>query len=280
MKTGNWSLKIIVVLCMFMNDSSVVQTNDEEIKNLLRKTIDKKRKTLLKVSEKTELLRMSLEKIEEEYNYRVGRLYVKDNLLDLEIIRNKKINELMDCGLSFEDAVLELEENLQREKERLQKEEEKFDEYYEIRDEKTDQPEDFLKTLRVLWKKLVHKYHPDLITDTTEKKTREDLMKKINKAYSENDLETLESISEKELIDTPYESTVAALEKIIIDIENAIVRSDASYKDLKKSQWHAYLRKPQKEKELLFKEMERNILSDIIKKQLILDALKKKHNNL
>lgn len=263
-----------------MNNSSVVQTNEEEVKNTLRRTIDKKRKALLKTSEKTELLRMSLEKIEEEYNYRVGRLYIKDNLLDLEIIRNKKINELMDCGLSFEDAVLELEENLQKEKERLQKEEEKFDEYHEELDGKTEQSEDFLKCLRLLWKKLVHKYHPDLITDTTEKKTREDLMKKINKAYSENDLETLKTLSEKELTGPIYESKVEALEKIIVDIENAIVRSDASYKDLKKSQWYAYLRKSQKEKEFLFKEMERNILSDIIKKQLILDSLKKKHNNM
>lgn len=258
---------------------SLLPQEIEKTKELLRKTIEKKRKLLLLAAEKAELLKMDIGAIEEEYNYRVGRLYLKDNLLDLEIIRYKKINELMDCGLTFDEAVLELEENLQKEKEKLEQEEEKWDDYFDVANLE-ERSEDFLKNIRALWKKLVHKYHPDLITDTDEKKKREDLMKKINKAYTESDYETLKTLQEKELVEPVEDTTVENLEKIIIDMENAITRAHETQKNLKKSQWYAWLKKTNIEKEKLIREMERNIISDIVKKQLILDTLKRKHNNL
>lgn len=255
------------------------KTRDETQKDLLRTVIAKKRKVLMDITEKLELLKMKLEKIEEEYNDRIGRLYIKDNLLDLEIIRFKKINELIECGLSFEDAVLELEENIEREKEELRDEKERMDEYFQALQDTDEKIGEKYLDIRRIWKKLVHKFHPDLTSDENEKKERGELMKKINTAYSQHDYDTLKTLEEKELVEEVVESTAEHMEKMIIDIENAITRVREQYSVLRKSQWHTWIGKTKQRKEKLLKEMEQNIICDIVKKQFILDTLKRKHNN-
>ena len=257
-----------------MDTNLSLRETEEKTKEHLLKTVDKKRKVLIKLTERLELLKMDLSKIEDEYQVRVGRLYIEDNLLDLQIIRFKKINELMDCGLTFEEAVLEIEENYISEKVQLEEENKRFEEYQERADEETSK--DAILDVKKIWKKLVHKFHPDLITDLAEKKKREELMKIINKAYKDHDYKTLKNIEDKELIKKSADSDIESLTKLIIDMENAVYRLRDDLIDLRCSQWYVWYKKSEEGREKLLKDMEKKIILDIVKKQFILDNLQQR----
>lgn len=259
-----------------MDTNLLLRETEEKTEELLRKTVDRKRKVLIKLTEKLELLKVDLLKIEEEYNGRVGRLYVKDNLLDLQIIRYKKINELMDCGLTYNEAVLEMEENYRADKEQIDEESKRFEEYQEIMDNELS--DEAIINIKKIWKKLVHKFHPDLITDLQDKKNREELMKKINKAYKEGDYKTLKNIEDKELIEVSVDSDKNMLLKLVVKMENAALRAQNELKELRRSQWYVWYKKNKEKKEKLLKDMEKKIIEDIVRKQFILDKLKQKHN--
>ena len=56
-------------------------------------------------------------------------------------------------------------------------------------------PDTKAKHLQDLYRKLAKRYHPDKAMDTKEAERREQLMPLINRAYTEQDLETLERLS-------------------------------------------------------------------------------------
>lgn len=244
-----------------------------EQKRLLQKRIAQVKKRLMVLIDKLEQLKIDLALIEEEYAHRVGRLYRKDNLLDLEILRYRKINELMDKGMSYEDAVMAVD--------KLSHDEdfEDLGEYMDIPEvsEPTTEEENDIKKL---WKKLVHKFHPDLSQNEKEKENRDAIMKKINIAYANKDYETLKNIQEKELVEEGGNGTIEHLEKLYVDMQNAIVRSREQIKELRKSEWFSWTKKSREEKERLFKEMEDKIAEDVVIKEVMLRSLKRKHGNL
>lgn len=248
-------------------------TAEEEQKVLLQKRITQVKKRLTVLIDKLEELKIDLALIEEEYAHRVGRLYRKDNLLDLEILRYRKINELMDKGMSYEDAIMEVDKSSH---------DEDFgdlEEYMDIpeTEEPTTEEENDIKKL---WKKLVHKFHPDLAQSEVEKESRDIIMKKINIAYANKDYETLKNIQEKELVEDKADGTKERLEKLYVDMENAIVRSKTQLQELRSSEWFSWTKKSREEKERLFKDMEQKIAEDVMVKEVMLRSLKRKHGNL
>lgn len=249
-------------------------TTEKKQVSLLKKLVDRRRKILMGLTEKMEQLRLELSEIATSYVQRIGHLYRKDNLLDLEIIRVKKINELMDVGVSYEEAIMKIKDYAKEERETFEKEEE---EYIAMQKEE-DVDEDLLLRIQKLWKKLVHKFHPDLTSDVEEKKRCEEMMKHINKAYKEHDLQTLQAVQDKELVEQHPAADGKKLEQVLVDMENAILRVKATLQELRKDIWYNWIKKTRKEKEELFAEMEGKLHDDILTKEILLRQLKRKHN--
>ncbi len=131
--------------------------------------------------------------------------------------------------------------------------------------------------LKLLWKKVVMKFHPDLAVDPEEKKQREEIMKSVNKAYSERDIEALREIYNHNLLSQKHELSLADIEKILIQIENAISMMQKEIVSLKVSEWYSWKKKITLAKRAdkdIFKELERSLLDDIVKKIEILKAIK------
>lgn len=254
----------------------ITAKEEESLRKILQKTVAKKKKLLMLLTEKLEQLKIDVGRIEEEYAQRVGRLYRKDSLLDLEIIRFQKINDHMDKGMSYEDAVLAVEDVSHKE------EYEDISEYIDVPSSPVEKTLEEEESIRKLWKKLVHKFHPDLSQNSEEREKREIIMKKINIAYAGKDYDTLKTMQEKELVEdlAVEEATVERLEKLYVDIQNAIVRSKEQLRELRSSEWFSWVKKSGEEREVLFSEMEKKIAEDVTVKEVMLRSLKRKYNNL
>src|SRR5271166_1877545 len=86
-----------------------VYISDDTKINGLKKSIRRKRQKLQLLMEKVELLKMELDGIQHIYNARIGWLYIKDNKLDLEIIKYKTITDFVSQGLSLAEAIKKVE---------------------------------------------------------------------------------------------------------------------------------------------------------------------------
>lgn len=232
----------------------------------------------MKLNTRYEMLKMDLEIVEHTYKARIGRLYLKDNQLDLEIIRYKNIIQLMKTGLSFGAALKKIEDTFYAEQIRLDHENEEIEMDEEIVAKRKDVSDRIVEDIKTLWKKIIFKFHPDLVSDPAAKAQREEIMKRVNKAYSENDYETLKKIETQHYYEKIGESTVEELEMILVDLENSIIHIRQQYTELKQSDWYNWkirIEKAKKKNEDIFKDLENDLLDDIVKKINILNNLKK-----
>lgn len=254
------------------------QPADEGIIKSLQKTIARKRKTLLLISAKVEMLTIDLDIIKREYQVRIGKLYIKDDQLDMEIIRYKNIKNLIGKGYTYDETIKKINEKYYAEKKI-------FDERMEyiLRDEETLSKRDTLKThtqqdIKKLWKKLLFQLHPDLTTQKEEKKKREIIMKKINDAYTENDFEKLKNIENQHYVEPIEQTSIGNLEKTIENIEQTIWNLEEKYQQLRASEWYTWRKKSQlakKRKKDIFKELEEHLLEDVVRKITIVNTYRK-----
>lgn len=247
----------------------------ETRKEKLRATIAKKRAQLEKLVIKTETLKMHLDMARQEYMVKVGSLFLKDNQLDLEIIQLKNILHLMEKGFSHADAVNQITGTYYNEQLELEREQERIrieEEMYQKRESHQNQPG---KDIKKLWKRLIAKFHPDLVQDLEEKKNRDEIMKKINLAYQEGDYEQLVRIDQENLAD--HEQTVGNLEEILLRLMKETLQQEELYKKLKKSEWYDWMIKIEKAKKKninIFAEAEKQLLDDIVAKMALIKDLK------
>ena len=244
-------------------------------KNELKKVVSEKEKKLNKLIEKLEQLKIDLTIIKQEYEIKVGRLYIRLDEIDLEILKFKKIEDLINKGFSFEEAKKNIEENLKEKQEQIKKEYQKIDDEgkeFESRRNISKEEEDELKKI---WRKLAMKYHPDKANGN------EELMKKINKAYTEGDLETLETIDKGEYPETISEElTIDELRKRLIIVEQSIKKVSQEIEQLQKSEWFILkenIEKAKNQNRDLLSELAEKILTDIAKKENQLKELKEKY---
>lgn len=253
----------------------IPQSETEKNRNLLLKSITKKRQLLQKLVVRSEMLKVRLDMLKGEYMVKIGSLVLKDNHLDLEIIQLRNILHLMEEGKSYEEAVNEISRTFYTEQLEIEKEEEKIRMEKETLEKREQQHSDeIVIETKKLWKKLIALFHPDLVMDNEEKKKREDIMKQINKAYEEGDISKLASIERDHTLsqDTPTEN----LEEILVQIENEIVAQEKFYQELKESEWYRWDLKIQRTKKTLddiFKDVEKKLLNDIVAKMDILKSL-------
>jgi hypothetical protein len=257
---------------------SVIATkSDEKKKSSLIKSLAKRKKVLMQITASVEMLRMDLDIVKREYDVRIGKLYLKDDQLDLEIMRYNRIRSLLEEGKSYEAALKEINELYDEEKTIFQmKFEEIAQEELEVAKRKhVPQIEEL--DIKKLWKKLLFQLHPDLTPNSDEKKQREKIMRKINIAYAQNDYESLKSIENQHYIDDPDTSSIETLENSLVAIENAIIMLEQEWKDLRESEWFMWKKKSEyaKRKNVdLFKELEEKLLDDIARKIKIVHAFR------
>ncbi len=238
--------------------------------------IQKKRIQLQEAVIKTETLRVSLEMAKQEYMVKVGSLFLKDNHLDLEIIRYKNILKLMEEGSTYDQAVEELADTFYAQQIEIEREQRKIKEEEQImlkrEEHATDENDGDIKKL---WKKLIARFHPDLVQDVEEKKKRDTVMKQINRAYQEWDFDQLVKIDKDNM--AHQETSIDNLEDILLMIMNDIEKQKEEYRELKGSEWFDWMERIERAKKKainIFAETERMLLDDIVVKYDILNAIK------
>lgn len=261
-----------------MKKALIINTRfQERKKEQLRKSILKKKTLLQMWTEKVQMLSMQLDLIKHEYNVRVGSLLLKDNQLDLEILQLKNLADNMKKGMTYEQALRVEEDAFYNEILRMQEEQERIEKEKEMLDERKDINDNQEEEIKSVWKRLIRKFHPDLVMNKDEKLQREEIMKKINSAYAINDLDALKNFEEHANIEMVVESSIEDLEKMLVNMENMIFKAKIEYSELKFSQWYGWRKKFEKAKKAqidIFKDLENNLLNDIAKKITILQKLR------
>lgn len=257
--------------------TKIIKSNislDEPLeKRELEKAISEKEKRLNELIDKIEQLKIDLTIVKQEYEVKVGRLYLKLDEVDLDILKFKKIEDLISRGFSFEEAQKIVEETLKKRREQIKEEYEKLDEEEKDIENRKAISEEEKEILKKIYHKLAHKYHPHKGGD-------EQMMKKINKAYAEGDLETLRAIDQNETGADIETRTIEALKNKLARIEKSIVKINQEFEKLKHSEWFILkenVEKAKKQKRDILSELAEKLLDDIAKKENQLSELKKKY---
>lgn len=265
----------MIVTIKQLNFNSIILHRDETERRLLMAAILRKRALLQKLIVKTELLKVRLDMLKEEYTVKIGSLVLKDNSLDLRIIYYRSLLKLIKEGLNYEEAVTKLSTTYVAEELELEREREKIrEEARHLASRQQDLAPELTKEVKKLWKKLITKYHPDLTQNPKEKKQREEIVKQLNKAYKDNDLETLARIQRDQTVTT--ESPSMRLEDVLTELISEIELQEKAYAQLKDSQWYRWDRTIHKTKKTLaelFSSMESRLLDDIVTKLELIQKL-------
>jgi hypothetical protein len=258
--------------------TNIVKSNisiDEPLeKQELKHAISEKEKILAIVLEKVEKLKIDLSILKQEYDIKIGRLYLKIDETDLEILKFKRIEDMLDQGFSFSDAQKIIEETLKEHHEKIKDDFRKLDEEEKDFENRKIVSVDEQEEIKKLFRKLAHKYHPDLANGNDV------IMKKVNKAYAEADLETLQAIDLEESVADSETITIQLLKSKLTRIEKAIEKANNNLKILENSEWsilNKNIERTLQQKRNLLNELADTILTEIAKKENQLSELKKKH---
>lgn len=269
-----------------MQYTQIIPSSEDKInRKQLQASIRKKRLKLKNLVIKTEMLKIELEMIRQEYMVRIGSLFVKDNTIDLEIMHLKNIISLMNQGKSYEQAEKELSESFYAKqlKEELEKEEEHVNVKHEDIQVGVNNylPLQNDGDIKKLWKKLIGKFHPDLVQNRKKKRLHEKIMKQINQAYEEGNITQLKKIEQEHTID--HDNTVAMLEDMLIEIENEIIHVKKLHQTLLDSEWYSWkikIREAKKRNYDIFATEEKKLLNDIMSKYTVINSLREQIEQL
>lgn len=210
----------------YKNNKSLQSTADAELTRL-RIRLNKKREYIAILELELFNTRVSIHEFMVLYNERVGHLE--------EYLRNlrRKLYEVLESQRPEEqepDADAFAQEA----------EEEEFT--YQERDEnngwrkigkakKSKYSPKMEEQIKNLFRELARRFHPDLTSDPEEKKWREEIMTRVNQAYSSRDLKALRSLAEQP--DRPVDSPNQTKEQEIAGLKTELKRLDGVIADLK-----------------------------------------------
>lgn len=248
------------------------------VKEKLEKELQKKKKQLIDLNETLESLKMELLRIKHEYDRRIGLLYIQINELDLQIIKIKRILDLIHDGKTREEAQKQVDERFKQQEEEIYDEYQEFNEEEQIIQKQEEMNKKSHEDIKKIWRKLVARFHPDLVQDAALKKKYELLMIRINKAYRAGDILTLQSIDAESQIEEKNQTNMDAIRNQISDIENAIKTIKKEMKFLRKSEWFEWktsIDKAKEEGQDLLQELEDKLVKDIKERNEELEKLRK-----
>lgn len=255
--------------------NKITKTNNQidepkEVKKL-KKKIKETKENLIFILEKLENLRVDLSVFKHEYNIKIGRLYNRLDILDLEITKLKRIHILIQEGIPLEEATKLVEGELSLKHEYIKHTTEELEDEGENFQTNKDLPKEDYNELRKLWKELAREYHPDLGNGS------EKLMKQINKAYQRGDLETLRNIRKDATDIGDQIVSIEELKSTLDNNNNAIVKAENEYYSLFNSKWGVLKKnvdRAKKNKRDLLKELADKILKDIALEENEIQRLK------
>ena len=170
-----------------------VNTVDEKETVRLLETIEAKQKQVEELTIAIETLKSEVNVFERRYNSQISRYYFELDKVELEMKEYRLRLHLRRENVSEEVIEARVESCFKASRERVGA--------YETVNESEPTPQEGklpdtkAKHLQDLYRKLAKRYHPDKAMDAKEEERREQLMPLINRAYNEQDLETLERLS-------------------------------------------------------------------------------------
>lgn len=232
---------------------------------------------------KIDILEKELGSIQNEYYKRIGHLYTLLDRLDLEIRFFDEIKELLESGLTYREARTQI-----------------FAENKDQHDPDQDKgnfpgwnipkvaplphlDEDHKRAIKTLYRKLCQKYHPDLAKNVKEKLRNEAIMKKINQAYHDKNIDALESILELEIVEDMEKASVEFLKKKLSQFINRIYELKKMFSSLVQSEWYNWkIRKDKARKgnKDVFKELESKIKEEIDYRKAIIEDFRRTHEKI
>jgi hypothetical protein len=240
----------------------------------LRKELTTKRQEKVRLESKLERLKDELLAVKHEHDVRIGRLLHESDMLDYALFEARKIKDLIEKGYSYDDAKKLVEERAyaefsKREAADAAAEAEAGADASSAPLPKPKQSAEIKK----LFRKLAHKYHPDLAEGNADK------MKEINRAYADGNIEMLRAIERGEYDEpTADEIPNTELATHLRTIEMKIVRLKQRLRAFTRSEWYIIkneIEKAKKEEQDFFAAWEKRLSSEIAKKKRDLTKAKR-----
>ena len=251
-------------------DNQVI--NSDELGFLLNK-LNSLKQELVYLTELIENLQNELNIIKQEYNTKFSALYIRIDELDIELAKTIKIKELMKKGFSYDEAKAIVDNEFILQKEKIKNEKENISKDLEELNRQKNLLEGKNDDIKKIWRKLVNQYHPDLQTSNEEKEKCEIIMKKINKAYRNNDLASLYSIDDLSFKYKDNDS-INFVKTQIDKIQELINDLRKQYQKLQKTKWYVWkikLEKVNLEGRDLFGELTKTLEDSITQKEELLN---------
>ena len=178
-----------------MKPTALIHVNaaaEKETARLLE-AIEAKQRQVEELTIAIETLKSEVDVFERRYNAHISRYYFELDKVELEMKEYHLRLQLRRENVSEEEIEARVESCFRASRARVAA-------YEAVNESEPPPQEDKLpdpkaKHLQDLYRKLAKRYHPDKAMDTKEVERREQLMPLINRAYTEQDLETLERLS-------------------------------------------------------------------------------------
>jgi hypothetical protein len=235
---------------------AIVRTiSDEEVAYTgFLTAIDDRKRHIADLQADLQTLKMALARFELAYRAKVGPILVEIDRIRLEIAEYRRRLTLLRSGKEVKPADIEhdVEEEFSARREEVRAEQEETRRYQRaFRSERSRPRLDSVTEadIRRVYRELAKRFHPDLAPSSEERERREEIMLRINDAFRERDLNSLQRlVRETERDDPAFEerplakklawakAEVARLDGVMEDLEHQIgaMRKSNTY-----SMWHS-----------------------------------------
>lgn len=174
--------------------------------------VEARKRRIADLRAEVEALKLTLGRFEAEYHARVGVLFVELDRLRLAAAEYERRIALLNAEARADprrvEQDIEREFAARREEVRAEGEETRRQEQVFRRErERTQLDAAAARELKRLYRELAKRYHPDLARTDEESRQREAIMRRVNAAFRDGDLSTLEALHrEAEVIDPSFDA--------------------------------------------------------------------------
>ena len=178
-----------------MKPAALIQVNsisEKQIAELLD-AIEVKQAQVAELTVAVEQLKSEVDVFQRRYNAHIGRYYLELDKVELETKAYRLRLQLRREQIHEEEIEARVESCFRASRARIEADE--AADASEPTSQQEKRPKAKSKHLQNVYRKLAKRYHPDKAVDTEEAERREQLMPLINRAYREQDLQTLERLS-------------------------------------------------------------------------------------
>ncbi len=166
--------------------------NEKEMTRLLN-AIEAKRGQVEELTVTVEKLQSEVDSFQHHYNAHISRYYLELDKVELETKEYRLRLQLRRENVNAAEIEARVESCFRTSRARVEAQEAVDDSPPTPQDDPLPAPQ--AKHLQNLYRKLAKRYHPDKTVDAKEQHKREQLMPLINRAYHEQDIQTLERLS-------------------------------------------------------------------------------------